>query len=163
MAEERMDCDSGSPEPETNQSDKYRQRGNEAYKSGDYQQARDLYSSAIQLDPQNATLYGNRSASYMMLQDFSAALEDSTRSVHLDESYTKGYLRAAKCHLMLGNPNLSIDFYRKVLSVQPRHKQAKEELEVSQRALLHLERANLETERGEHRTVSQISRVPSPL
>jgi len=89
MAEERMDCDSGSPEPETNQSDKYRQRGNEAYKSGDYQQARDLYSSAIQLDPQNATLYGNRSASYMMLQDFSAALEDSTRSVHLDESYTK--------------------------------------------------------------------------
>jgi len=64
----------------------------------------------------------------------------------------QGYLRAAKCHLMLGNPNLSIDFYRKVLSVQPRHKQAKEELEVSQRALLHLERANLETERGEHRT-----------
>ena len=78
-----------SPHPLCSSSDKYKQEGNEAYKSGDYQQARDLYSSAILLDPQNATLYGNRSASYMMLQDFSAALEDSTRSVHLDDSYTK--------------------------------------------------------------------------
>ena len=119
-----------------------------------------------------------------MLSDYGAALEDSTRSIHLDESYTKvsvvtlysalfptcglssfedsmlvfqyhsssfsscpspplpslssslpppptspqGYLRAAKCHLMLGNPSLSIDFYHKVLHVQPHHKQAKEEV-----------------------------------
>lgn len=41
---------------------------------------------------------------------------------------SQGYLRAAKCHLMLGNPSLSIDFYQKVLHVQPHHKQAKEEV-----------------------------------
>lgn len=37
-------------------------------------------------------------------------------------------MRAAKCHLMLGNPSLSIDFYHKVLHMQPHHKQAKEEV-----------------------------------
>ena len=41
---------------------------------------------------------------------------------------SQGYLRAAKCYLMLGNPSLSIDFYMKVLHVQPHHKQAKEEV-----------------------------------
>lgn len=69
--------------------EKYKREGNEAYKAGDYLRAKDLYSSAIKHDPQNATYYGNRSATYMMLSDYSAALEDSTRSIHLDESYTK--------------------------------------------------------------------------
>ena len=69
--------------------DKYKREGNEAYKSGEYLRAKDLYSSAIEHDPQNATYYGNRSATHMMLLDYSAALDDSTRSVQLDESYTK--------------------------------------------------------------------------
>ena len=69
--------------------EKYKREGNEAYKAGDYLRAKDLYSSAIKHDPQNATYYGNRSATYMMLSDYGAALEDSTRSIHLDESYTK--------------------------------------------------------------------------
>lgn len=157
--------------------EKYKQEGNKAYKSGDFLQARDLYSSAIKHDPQNATYYGNRSLTYMRLLDFHAALEDSTKSVDLDENYTKvtrtcsvvfivcplhflwginfmracmkldfptptkkilhlipsatsfqGYLRIARCHLMLGNPSLSVEFICKALLVQPHHKQAKDEV-----------------------------------
>ena len=66
----------------------------------------------------------------------------------------QGYLRAAKCYLMLGNPSLSVDYYHKVLLVEKRNKQAQDELEVSQKVLGHLERAKKETVRGEHRTVS---------
>ena len=80
-----------------------------------------------------------------MLEDYSRALDDSITSIKLEESFTKvriritcshlksahyhqGYLRAAKCHLMLGNPSLSLDFYEKVLNVEPKNQQAIEEV-----------------------------------
>ena len=63
-----------------------------------------------------------------MLGDYRMALDDAVRSIKLDERFVKGYLRAAKCHLMLGNPSLSMDFYRKVLELQPGNSQAKQEV-----------------------------------
>ena len=63
-----------------------------------------------------------------MLGDYRRALDDAVRSIKLDERFVKGYLRAAKCHLMLGNPSLSMDFYRKVLELQPGNSQAKQEV-----------------------------------
>ena len=63
-----------------------------------------------------------------MLGNYRKALEDAIQSIQLDEGFVKGYLRAAKCHLMLGNPRLSIQFYEKVLKLQPGNTQAKEEV-----------------------------------
>lgn len=37
-----------------------------------------------------------------MLGQYKQALEDAKRSVALDSSFTKGYVRAAKCLLALG-------------------------------------------------------------
>lgn len=54
----------------------------------------------------------------------------------------QGYLRAAKCYFMLGNPSLSIDYYRKVLSIEKKNKQALAELELSQQVQSHLESAS---------------------
>ena len=63
-----------------------------------------------------------------MLEQYQKALEDAVKSIALDEGFVKGYLRAAKCHLMLGNPSLSIDYYHKVLERAPGNSQAKEEV-----------------------------------
>lgn len=63
-----------------------------------------------------------------MLEKYKLALEDAITSVKMDENFTKGYLRAAKCYLMLGNPSLSIDWYDKVLLLQPHNPQAAEEV-----------------------------------
>ena len=63
-----------------------------------------------------------------MLGEYKAALEDARVSIELDQNFTKGYLRAAKCHMMMGNPSLSIDWYNKALELQPRNKQAAEEV-----------------------------------
>jgi tetratricopeptide (TPR) repeat protein len=35
----------------------YKEQGNEKYKTGEYQQAAELYAKAIDLDPSNAVLY----------------------------------------------------------------------------------------------------------
>ena len=53
---------------------------------------------------------------------------------------------------MLGNPPLAIDYYHKVLKVEPKNKQAHEELEVAKRVQTNLSTADIQTRRGEHRT-----------
>ncbi len=56
---------------------------------------------------------------------------------------------------MTGNPSLSIDYYKKVLAVEKRNKQALAELLVSQRILKNLEEAAHCTENKQYRMVSQ--------
>lgn len=134
--------------------ERFKGEGNTAYKAQDYEKAKQCYSSAIYHCPGCAVYYGNRSAALMMLNDYTAALDDCTRAVQLDESFTKGYLRAAKCHLMLGNPSLSIDYYHKVLQFEKGNKQAQSEMDVSRKVLGYMDRAKSETQKGEYRTVS---------
>lgn len=66
-----------------------KQRGNDFYRSGEYEKAIEFYTQAINLQPQCAVYYGNRSAALMMLDKYSQALDDCTRSVQRDEKYTK--------------------------------------------------------------------------
>lgn len=63
--------------------------GNQAYKEGEYQKAQDLYSKAIYHNPNCAAYYGNRAAALMMTQNYRAALDDSIKSIQLDENFTK--------------------------------------------------------------------------
>ena len=62
-----------------------------------------------------------------MLEDYHKALSDAQQSISIDEGFVKGYLRAAKCQTMLGSPELSLIWYDKVLTLQPRNKQAIDE------------------------------------
>lgn len=61
-----------------------------------------MYDEAIKLCPENAAYYGNRSACYMMLGMYKKALEDAQKAVALDSTFTKGYIRIAKCCIALG-------------------------------------------------------------
>ncbi|KAJ4438713.1 hypothetical protein ANN_14660 [Periplaneta americana] len=56
-----------------------------------------------ELCPDSPAYYGNRSACYMMLHQYKDALEDARKSVALDTSFVKGYIRIAKCSLALGD------------------------------------------------------------
>ena len=53
---------------------------------------------------------------------------------------------------MLGNPPLAIDYYHKVLKVEAKNKQVKDELEVAQRVQQNLSRADTQIRKGEHRS-----------
>jgi DnaJ family protein C protein 7 len=79
-----------------------KERGNQLYKIEKYQQAISLYTEAIELCPDTSSYYGNRSACYMMLYQYELALKDARKAVDLDRSFTKGYIRIAKCSLALG-------------------------------------------------------------
>ena len=105
--------------------------GNEQHKNKDYRAAINSYTAAIELSPQNFTLYGNRSASHINLGNFSDALEDAHTSTNINNEFIKvslglqkspkqsrssmpkklfcfqGYLRQIKCHIALGQAALA--------------------------------------------------------
>ena len=64
-------------------------QSNTACQNGDFPQAIQLYSEAIQLDPANHILYSNRSAAHIKLGQFSKALQDSVKAKQLNPEWPK--------------------------------------------------------------------------
>ncbi|XP_019854968.1 PREDICTED: dnaJ homolog subfamily C member 7-like [Amphimedon queenslandica] len=147
-AGDSMECE---PERNPESAEKLKTDGNEAYKAKNYQLAVRLYSTAIDHAPDQASYYGNRSAAYMMLGHHQRALEDAQMAIKLDPNFVKGYLRAAKCHMMMGNPSLSTDYYDKVLMIQPGNSQAKEEKKQCESMIHYLTRAEQEFDKSKFR------------
>lgn len=56
--------------------EQFKQRGNEYYKSEDYQEAVRYYSQAIALCQDEGTYYGNRAAAWVMLKEFKRGVAD---------------------------------------------------------------------------------------
>lgn len=78
-----------------------------------------MYSDAITLCPESAAFLGNRSACYMMLGDYKAALNDCRQAIALDEKFEKCYVRAAKCCLTLGDIVATEQIIKKWNEIEP--------------------------------------------
>lgn len=62
--------------------------GNEAYKNGHLDKAKDLYSQAIQLEP-NPVFYTNRSVVLFDQDLFDESLKDALKAIELDSKFWK--------------------------------------------------------------------------
>ncbi|EWC44034.1 hypothetical protein DRE_01386 [Drechslerella stenobrocha 248] len=80
--------------------DKKKEMGNEAFKRGDFENARVLYTEALEVDPENkgtnAKIYQNRAMTFMKLKSFDAAIADCDAALKLDATYTKARRTRAK-------------------------------------------------------------------
>jgi len=79
-----------------------KEEGNALYKAKKYMEALTKYNQAIEYCPEQAALYGNRSACHMMLSQYQKAMDDAKTAVSLDSNYVKGFVRIAKCCIALG-------------------------------------------------------------
>jgi DnaJ family protein C protein 7 len=79
-----------------------KEEGNTAFKAGQLQEAYDLYSQALEIDPNNvftnSKLYFNRATVCSKMEKKEQAIEDCTKAIELDDKYLKAYLRRAKCY-----------------------------------------------------------------
>jgi DnaJ family protein C protein 7 len=77
-----------------------KEEGNAHFKSGRYQQAVDVYTQALEVDPlnkgTNSKILQNRALCYSRLKDYKPAIADCTRALELDPSYTKARKTRAK-------------------------------------------------------------------
>lgn len=67
--------------------------GNKAFQAKDYDKAIDLFTQAINLEPQNFVLYSNRSAAKAGKRDWTHALEDAEACIKINPAWSKGYAR----------------------------------------------------------------------
>lgn len=125
-----MDLDEVIPIPISNQTlaEEKKNSGNDLYKIKRYDAALQLYTEAINLCPETPAYYGNRSATYMMLGDYKAALRDAKQSVQIDAFFEKGYMRIAKCSLLMGDLIGTEQAIRKFLELDPSSQALKQEV-----------------------------------
>jgi DnaJ family protein C protein 7 len=85
-------------------------QANELYAQKRYTDAISLYSQAIDLVPSSPTYYSNRSAAYLMSQDFSACLKDCQEALERDEKMGKVWSRGLKCFMAMWEPQKAEDW-----------------------------------------------------
>ncbi|MCJ1314879.1 hypothetical protein MMC15_000193 [Xylographa vitiligo] len=82
-----------------------KEQGNKAFKAGDYKEAEDLYSKAIQRDSANPALFTNRAFTRIKLQAWDACIDDCIRAIELQPQSMKGYYYLAQAQVALHHPN----------------------------------------------------------
>ncbi|CAN0901818.1 DnaJ homolog subfamily C member 7 [Linum grandiflorum] len=107
--------------------EKWRLRGNQAYKTGDLLRAEDCYTQGLNCIPKNEKArcclralmlcYSNRAATRMSMGRMRDALEDCKASSEIDSNFLRVQLRAASCYLALGEVENASDFFKKCLQL----------------------------------------------
>ncbi|XP_023639970.1 uncharacterized protein LOC17889764 isoform X2 [Capsella rubella] len=103
----------------------WRLRGNQAYKNGYMSKAEECYTQGINSSPPSdnseysvkplALCYGNRAAARISLGRLREAITDCERAASLDPTYIKAYMRAANCHLVLGELGSAVQYFNKCM------------------------------------------------
>lgn len=80
------------------EAERFKNEGNEKFKLANFEESIELYTKGLKICPlvynkDRAILYSNRAASKMKLDLNKAAIQDCTKAIENDESYTKAYYR----------------------------------------------------------------------
>jgi tetratricopeptide (TPR) repeat protein len=113
---------------------------NAKFSSHNYPESRDLYSKALSiLSTDNSThhsnstlpkhfieetdrgvaaiLYANRSATNLMLKDYSRCIDDCDCALKLDDRYTKAYIRKSRALIQLGNFANAVSLFQPIFDM----------------------------------------------
>lgn len=98
-----------------------KEEGNEAFKAGRYQEAYNLYTEALKIDPlnikTNAKLYFNKACVSSNLSKYKEAVEYCSEALRLDEEYLKALLLRAKSNTALGEYEEAVKDYEKAVKM----------------------------------------------
>ena len=89
--------------------------------AGNYKQAVEAYSRAIELDLKYVFAYSNRGVSYGILGDHRQAIKDYDKAIELDLQYAVAYSNRAVSYGNLGNYRQAIKDYDKAIELDPKN------------------------------------------
>ncbi|XP_062346505.1 sperm-associated antigen 1 [Cinclus cinclus] len=104
-----------------------KEKGNEAFATGDYVEALTYYTRSISVIP-TAAVYNNKAQAEIKLQDWGSALQDCEKVLDMEPGNIKALMRRATVHSHLQNYQAAIEDLNKVLSVEPENSMAKKSL-----------------------------------
>ncbi|CAH3190861.1 unnamed protein product [Porites evermanni] len=105
---------------------KEKEKGNEAFQSGNYMEALAYYCRSIEMNPRATAVYNNRALAEIKLEKFQEAVDDCNRVLSAEPNNVKAYLRRSIAQRSQGLcEEATADLY-KVLAIEPNNKRAKE-------------------------------------
>ena len=109
--------------------------GNKLYKKGDFNGAIKCYTRCIGLNPENHVAYSNRAMAYLKAKNFSKAEEDCCSAVRLCPGHVKSWNRRGTARNKLGRHRAAMRDFEQVLRLEPRNKQATNDLRKTREAV----------------------------
>jgi tetratricopeptide (TPR) repeat protein len=79
-----------------------KQKGNEAFRAGENDEAYAFYSRSLALDSDSAVVYTNRAVLAIRMEKLETAVDDASRAILIDPTYMKAYYRRGVARLKLG-------------------------------------------------------------
>ncbi|XP_011303067.1 sperm-associated antigen 1 [Fopius arisanus] len=103
--------------------EKEKEKGNEAFRVGDYEEALQQYSLSLEI---NATIngYNNRAITYIKLRKYQEAIDDCDRVLSLDCTNVKALLRRASALESLGRKEEALREFSAALKIEPNNRTA---------------------------------------
>ncbi|KAK9722900.1 hypothetical protein K7432_002337 [Basidiobolus ranarum] len=106
--------------------------GNDAFRAGNYQEAYDLYTAALEVDGENylsnSKIYSNRATASAKMSKFDQAVEDCSSALELDPSFVKAYRRRADNYLKLEMFDEAVKDLRSALDQDQGNREIRQEL-----------------------------------
>jgi len=93
---------------------KYKDEGNKEFKAGNYTQAIEHYTKAINAKKEK-TFYTNRANCFYNLNKFNKCISDCDEALKLDEKFSKAYYRKADAQMTLGLIKEAVDTMNKAI------------------------------------------------
>jgi len=94
-------------------------QGNAGFTSGKTMEAILWFSFAILLDPSNFIFYSNRSAAWINAKNYSNALADANKCIHLNPNWARGYSRKGAACFFLKQYDEALNAYKQGLAIEP--------------------------------------------
>ena len=110
--------------------DLMKSEGNSHVQKGQYQEAVPCYTSCIEILPDKAVSYTNRSLCYLKLNKPEEAEADCTKALTLEKDNVKAMFRRAQARKMLKKNKESLEDLNHLLKVDSKNTAAKKEMEV---------------------------------
>ncbi|KAJ8517034.1 hypothetical protein ONZ45_g5733 [Pleurotus djamor] len=101
------------------QAEKLKQSGNTLMSSKKYDEAIEMYTKSIALDPTNPVYYSNRAAAYSSKGDHLSAVGDAEKAIEVDPKFTKAYHRLGHAQYSLADYQAAADAFERGLELDP--------------------------------------------
>ncbi|XP_072341146.1 RNA polymerase II-associated protein 3 [Scyliorhinus torazame] len=139
---EELDKNDSSPEPDTEDEEidaekalSEKEKGNNYFREGKYDEAVDCYTRAMTMDPYNPVFPTNRASTFIKIKKYAVAESDCNLAIALDSSFLKAYLRRGAARMKLQNFHGAKEDFEMVLNLDAQNVEAQNELRKVNEAL----------------------------
>uniref|UniRef100_A0A8C3B8Y9 Sperm associated antigen 1 n=1 Tax=Cairina moschata TaxID=8855 RepID=A0A8C3B8Y9_CAIMO len=132
-----------------------KEKGNEAFASGDYVEAVTYYTRSISVLP-TAAAYNNKAQAEIKLQDWDSALQDCEKVLGMEPGNVKALMRRATVNNQLKNYETAIEDLNKVLCIEPENAIAKKNLLETEKKLKGLKPVSKTEGKGKRILIEEI-------